>query len=339
MSWALVFLAVPAVVAGCGAGGPGASAELSPGLGRPAIAAPVRSLDQARLPAALSAAGVLLPPGANVYAVVLDRDKPRGRYEQFEAGGGALAEDFWPASSVKLLAAVGALAYVRTLGLTGAATVSYGGGAGAGPSVRAIARSAIEESSNEAYDQLLEIAGVDWLNTAFLTAESGFPETVVQRSYAYSGVVSSPELTFSEGAFEVTVPARVTEGGFGVPAAGNRSNLRELTESVRRVVLHGVLAPEERFDIDAVDALVLELALLGAEGFIEPAATQTFAGGVLVYDKPGYVVGDDCVDVAYIDSVERSQAYLLAVSTPDDGRSCETVTDVARGTLGFLETL
>ena len=225
------------------------------------------------------------------------------------------------------------------MGFTGAATVSYDGDESSGVPVRSIYRDAIEDSSNEAYDQLLEIAGVEWLNTVFLTGGRGFPETVVQRSYTFPGVVSSPALTFSEDGRRVTVAARPADGGYGVPANGNRSNLRELTESVRRVVLHGVLPSEERFDIDAADAFGLEVALLAAEGFIGPAAVWTLQDGVLVYDKPGYNVGDDCVDVAYIDDLERPDAYLLGVSTPDDGQGCQTLTEVARGTLVFLRGL
>ena len=336
----VLVVGLPILGGACASGGGGeASAELSSGLGLPAArAAPFPgSVDRIRLGAALAASGVRLPPGSNVYAVVLDREAPGGRFEVFEAGGGSKAVDFWPASSVKLLAAVGALAFLKTMGFTGAATVTYASGGTV--SVRSLYRAAVEESSNDAYDTLVEIAGVDWLNTTFLAPERGFPETVIQRSYTFAGVISSPAMTIREGGRETELPARSTSGGFGVPESGNRSNLHELAESVRRVVLHGALPPQERFAIEALDALDLEHALLAAEGFIDSAAPRALDSRVLVYDKPGYFPGDDCVDVAYVDDLVRDQAFLLGVSTPDDGPLCPALTDVARGTLAFLGSL
>jgi hypothetical protein len=222
------------------------------------------------------------------------------------------------------------------MGFSGSSIVTYEGGTTM--ALRSLLRAAIVDSANDAYDSLVEIAGVDWLNNVFLTAQNGFPETVIQRSYTYAGVIESPAMRIQERGRELLLPARTSAGGFGVAGSGNRSNLLELTDSVRRVVLHGSLRPPERFAIDAVDALELEQALLAAEGFIEPALLR-LGPDVLVYDKPGFVPGDDCVDVAYIDDLDRPQAYLLGVSTPDDGRLCQTLTDVARGTLAFLGSL
>jgi len=336
-------LVVPVAGAGCGLGGAEGAAVLSPGPGLEAVAAasgPLaqrapRIVDRSRLGAALSSAGIRLPPGSNVYAVVLDREAPGRRFDVYEAGGGARSVDFWPASSVKLLAAVGALAYLKTLGFSGASTVTYDNGQTV--PVRTLYRAAIVESTNDAYDDLVAIAGVDWLNDTFLTALNGFPETVIQRSYVSAGVISSPPMTIREEGRELSLAARTSAGGFGVAEAGNRSNLLELTDSVRRVVLHGSLRPDQRFPIDAIDALDLEQALLEAEGFLELAALRDT--GILVYNKPGYVPGDDCVDVAYIDDLDHPRAYLLGVSTPDDGPQCRSLTEVARGTLAFLGSL
>ncbi|MGH9224300.1 MAG: hypothetical protein ACRD2W_11095 [Acidimicrobiales bacterium] len=332
----MVAVLAPLMGAGCGPGSEGA-AVLSPGLGLGTPKEISRIVDRSRLGMALAAAGIRLPVGSNVYAVILDREAPARRFDVYEAGGGSKSIDFWPASSVKLLAAVGALAFLKTMGFTGAATVTYASGGTA--YVRSLYRSAVVDSSNDAYDSLVEIAGVEWLNNVFLSAQNGFPETVIQRSYTYAGVISSPAMTVREGSRELSLPARDTAGGYGVAASGNRSNLAELTDSVRRVVLHGSLPAQERFAIEAVDALELEQDLLAAEGFFEPAVARAVDPRALVYDKPGYVPGDDCVDVAYIDDLDRPEAFLLGVSTPDDGPACLSLVEVARGTLAFLGSL
>ena len=79
--------------------------------------------------ALISSMGYRFPPGANVYAARITKEGSGLAYEDFEGGGGALGRNFWPASSIKVLAALGALEYVGEQGFTGAATVSFGGGA------------------------------------------------------------------------------------------------------------------------------------------------------------------------------------------------------------------
>jgi heme A synthase len=119
------------------------------------------------LDAALVAAGYRVPPGANVYAAKVTKTAGGVAYDDYQAGGGALAPNFWPASSIKVLAAVGALEFVGRQGFTGAATVRFGGGPPR--TIKSIYEGAIRVSSNADYDLLVEIAGVDWLNSEFLT--------------------------------------------------------------------------------------------------------------------------------------------------------------------------
>ncbi|MDQ6727169.1 MAG: hypothetical protein M3066_13535 [Actinomycetota bacterium] len=101
-------------------------------------------------------------------------------YQTYEAGGGALSDNFWPASSIKVLAALGALDFARSMGFTGAATVTFDDGRDQA-SIRAIYRAAIADSSNFDYDWLVLIAGVERLNSVFLTEAHGFPVTSIFR--------------------------------------------------------------------------------------------------------------------------------------------------------------
>ena len=140
-----------------------------------ALSAPVN------LDAALAAAGYKIPPGAAVYAAKVTKEGGALAYDDFEAGAGALGTNFWPASSIKVLAAIGALEFVGQQGFTGAATVAFGNGAPR--TIRSIYDAAVRISDNGAYDLLVEIAGVDYLNKEFLSPARGFPKTVIQRSY------------------------------------------------------------------------------------------------------------------------------------------------------------
>ena len=315
-----------ATPAAAGVAAPAASAVVTPVAGE--------AVDGDVLDVALREAGVELPPGSGVYAVRLN-DGPEGlTYEAFEAGEGATYDGFWPASSVKLLAAVGALEYLADLGFTGAARITM---EGRSFTVADVYDAAIAESSNEAYDRLVRIAGVDWLNAEFLTGANGFPATVIQRSYTGDGVDVSPAMTVVEGGRRVTVPARRATGIYACPDDGNCSNLLELTESVARVTLDAELPEEDRFAIAEVDIAGLRDALLESEGFVEPAVAAALGESTLVYNKPGYVPGDDCIDVAMLADDSGAARYLLAVATPEDGSLCPGLVAIAAATLAFLD--
>jgi hypothetical protein len=287
------------------------------------------------LDAKLAAIGHGLPEGANVYAVRV-LEGPEGRiYEQYQAGGGALAADFWPASSIKVLAALGALDFARSLGYSGAATVTFDDDdAGPSRSLRSIYEPAIRESSNYDYDLLVRIAGRDRLNGEFLTARNGFPVTSINRSYAGIELGESPAMIFEEGDRRTYVPLRTAEREPECPT-GNCSNLFEMTESVRRIVLSDQLPAEQRFDLDPGDVKALADALLQADGFLGDAVSGALGSGARIWSKPGDAAGLDCLDVAMVQS-RAGQRFLFAASVPHRSGGCEALGRVARGVLRLL---
>ncbi|HET7722696.1 MAG TPA: hypothetical protein VFK43_22205 [Acidimicrobiales bacterium] len=284
------------------------------------------------LDADLKAKGYEVPENANVYAVRV-LEGPEGRvYEQFEAGGGALAGDFWPASSIKVLAALGALDFARSLGFTGAATVAFDDGL-ASQTLRSIYEPAIRDSSNYDYDLLVRIAGVDHLNDVFLTARNGFPVTSISRSYGGLPFDQSPAMVFEEGGRRAYVPVRKSERT--PECEGNCSNLFEMAESVRRIVLHDEIPVEQRFQLDPTDVKALAGALLKAEGFFPPAVSKALGAGAKIWSKPGDAAELDCLDVAFIQS-RTGRRFLVAASVPHSEGGCETLARLARGVLERL---
>jgi hypothetical protein len=307
-----------------GQGAIAAEASLGPLSGPPSR--PV-SLD-----ADLKAKGYEVPAEANVYAVRV-LEGPEGRiYEQFEAGGGALAADFWPASSIKVLAALGAVDFARSLGFTGAATVSFDDGL-ASQTLRSIYEPAIRDSSNYDYDLLVRIAGVDHLNERFLTARNGFPVTSISRSYGGLPFDESPAMVFEEGDRRAYVPVRKSTREPECP--GNCSNLFEMAESVRRIVLHDEIPLEQRFNLDPTDVKALAGALLKAEGFFPPAVSKALGAGAKIWSKPGDAAELDCLDVAFIQS-RTGRRFLLAATVPHSAGGCEVLARLGRGVLERL---
>ncbi len=286
-------------------------------------------------PLDLMAAGYELPPGGSVYAARVLAGDGRPLYDDYVAGGGALAGDFWPASSIKLLAALGALDFAASLGFTGAATVTLD--SGYSYTLREIYLSAVVDSDNFDYDVLILIAGFDRLNSDFLSPANGFPTTVIQRSYAGIDVRWSPEMTFEEDGRTAVVPAREGTGEYECPDEGNCSNLFEMSEAVRRLVLDRSVPAEERFAISPADVDALVDALAGTGSFFAPGVEQVVGPGAKVQSKPGVAPGLACVDTAVV-TVPTGDRYLLSAAIPDEGfeEECGGLSDLAAAVLPLL---
>jgi len=180
----------------------------------------------------------------------------------------------------------------------------------------------------------VKIAGVDRLNSTFLTAANEFPVTSIFQSYAGEDLSHSPGMTLQEGKRRLHVPARNAVLAPKCPSE-NYSNLLELTESVRRVVLNDELPPGERFDFAPADTAALKAALGKADGFFPAAVAATLGVGSRIYDKPGDVADRDCLDVAFIES-PKGQRFLLAATVPHSSGGCDALTTLAAGILHVL---
>lgn len=325
--------AAPAFVAGSRAGA-GEAALAAPVTAPASLGARALALSSpAPLDAALAAAGYRFPAGAGVYAARVTKEAGGLAYDDFQSGVGALSTSFWPASSIKVLAAVGALEFVGERGFTGAATVAFGGGPPR--TIQSIYDEAIRLSDNSAYDDLVQIAGVDYLNREFLTPARGFPKTVIQRSYTVGGNLRvSPAMTLTEGTRRMVVPARTGRVDPDCPK-GQCSNLFEMSESVRRLVLDGEIPQSERFRIASTDVVALNRALLGAEGWFDPAVSRVVGAAARVYSKPGQVPSRDCLDVSLIERSDGAR-YLLSAIVPQDQGGCPALVTLAENVLRFL---
>ncbi|MCS7225505.1 MAG: polysaccharide deacetylase family protein [Gloeomargarita sp. SKYB31] len=318
---------------------PSAPVVASPQLPKPAPAAPwawsvQRVMDREFLPRTLRQQGVRLPRGTAVYAARIESGVGGPAYSFYEAGLGAFSQNFWPASTVKVLPAIAALEWVHAQGFTGEATVVF-------PRMqdqltRIIDRS-IRESSNLDYDLTLQLVGLDWLNQTFLTPERGFPTTTLQRGYGGLNVYTSPPLTLREGQRQKTLPRRYAQAAYRCPARGNCANLFELTEAVRRVVLHHELPPVERFRIADADIARLIEALCRAEpSFLAAGAQAALKQTPQICHKPGWVLHRHCVDSGVI--IAGQERYLLAVAMPTwaAGDDCQGLSRVAQLVLTAL---
>lgn len=213
-------------------------------------------------------------------------------------------EGWWPASTVKLFAAVAALERLDSLGFPPSAQVTfhYTAEEGGDVSVRFdhLIRLAIGQSNNVAFDRLVEFAGYDRIHREFLTASNGAPTTVLLRCYGQrqrssdSGVCSArqaPRMTLSHGRLRHEEPAHTRAGSYSCPNEGNCTTLGELAEVMRRVMQHEHLPESQRFDVSAAGLSLLRDALSHAKNYrIAERFEAACDGAFEVWHKPGFAL-------------------------------------------------
>jgi len=296
------------------------------------------AIDDQILADAFDAAGYRLPAGSAVYVVEIIDGIDQPAYLLYEAGGGAFSTEFWPASTVKLLAAVAAVEYVGDLGFTGDAVVSMG--TTADQTLSSIYEDAITVSSNDAYGQLLQIAGLDFVNREFLDTYD-LDSMQYGSSFSDLDVTRSPQLTItgeqaSAGDGESPVPEApavittvIDAHSASEDYGSNDTDLFDLVEGLRRVMLADEIPEEDRFDLPTVDLDRIQQSLLDASpSYFEAAAKKVLGDDVIVANKAGWVPGRDCLDHAYIVDPDTGRHFLLAATQPhEDG--CTALGEIA----------
>ncbi len=257
--------------------------------------------------------GYTPPAGTEAYAALVQENALGLAYAYFDYGGGAFAQSFWPASTVKLLSSLAALDWVGSQGFSGAATVKWD--SGFSDTVNAIVDRAIRISSNEDYDRTIRIAGFDQLNAVWLSPERGFPETTIKAAYAGFEVKNPPGYTLTEGGNVKVIPPRAATGSYPCASGKNNcANLFELTEAVRRVVLRELIPAGERFDLAPADLIVLDDALCKATpSFFAKGVSAALGPGASICHKPGWVPGSDSLDHGVIEAAD-GRRFLLAAA-------------------------
>ena len=312
---------------------------LAPGSWSAQVAA---ATDPDALGAAFTAAGYVPPAGAYAMAarVLPGVGQPAFRfYSLGDTGFEYSPGDYWPASTVKLTAAVGALHFLHGLGLTGAAQVSFTDNDGTyNGTVENIYDLALSISDNVSYNRLVEIAGFDALNDQVLVEANGLPQMVIQRRYTTGDDLrTSPAITWSEGSLNGVIPQRVGTGQHPeCPNEGNCVTLYELLEVMRRVTLHDEIPATHRFPLASADVAGLHQALLDATTWLADGATAALGHPVTVYNKPGYVPDNDRLDHGLVVDDVTGDRYLIALSLPEATTSEADLSELAEQVLAVL---
>lgn len=282
-----------------------------------------RLVDSQRLAEAMAekGGGYRLPTNAHLLVIPIEPGVEYPAYAYFEAGLGGFAQVDWVASTIKLPAAVAALHRVHEEGFDGSATVTFPGETP--ETLRAIIRDSLIVSDNLDYSRTVRVTGFERMNEVFLTAENGFPNTVIQRSYiAGFSVIDVPGFTLSLDGREKAIPAYRTSRTYPCVGDGrplpNCGNLFDLLNTIRRVMLNDEIPEPERFVLASSDVAFLQQTLLEVPSEFAGGVAQVLGEGAKIYNKTGSVSidGYSYLDTAYIEDTASGARYLMGVNVP-----------------------
>ncbi len=255
---------------------------------------------------------------------------------------------FWPASTIKFLAAIALLERLGDWGMGPDAHLSWrwparpergmpprpGSPSVSGPlrpaesiesTVRSVVRRALVRSDNRAYDLMVTFVGFRWLHERFLTPRRGFEHTVLQRGYGrfvrlpsgHGTLRYAPAREAREGGRRVRLAPEWAEADPRCPEEGACSTLMDLAVAMARLALHERLPLEERFRLSGPALRLFREAL----GTPKPRGNGVVAGlrrgfgeqgdALRILHKPGYAYRWFS-DVAFVRAGSRSWVLALA---------------------------
>lgn len=316
------------------------------------------SLADQSLDTALEAVTPDLQKWASICSVGGHSEKPTFEWHDYRGTGAQT--DFWPASSIKLYAAIAALELVHEQGhgLHTTATFEHQNSTGVWEldctrTIPEMLGEIFRRSSNEDYTLLLRLVGIDRINTHLLTPERGYPHSALMRGYvkdrpwAYNRDEPQRIYLSSKNNSQTTILQHQWSGrhyaeerGCSVIDAktGNVTSAHELTDTLRRLLFHEHLSENERFKLTKQH---IDFLLHGSDNFVGletrspdsgPSSwspkMQSYFPNARFYHKCG-VISDQAMDLACLDDRANGGPcclWLLAVkaghaSKPADGEA------------------
>lgn len=238
-------------------------------------------------------------------------------------------DTWWPASTVKLFAAIAALEKARRLGFSPSAELTFFYDDGPQTSsLQNLVEHAITFSHNKHFDRLVEFVGFDTLNREFLSKKNGLGRSVMLRSYTHrwsyedSGLGSnrhSPKITIKEGDDKnETLDAHTGTGTYQCRDQGNCTSLRDLSEAMRRIMMHGQLPKSERFFLGRRELALLRKAMSqdrpkGHGGVVEGLKKAFGQRPIEFFHKGGYAY-DWFSDNIFIKATDTGQQWLVSLA-------------------------
>jgi hypothetical protein len=249
-------------------------------------------------------------------------------------------KNFWPASVIKIYPALSALALIKEWDVSLDADVTFFHRAAGEDWVEDLTRSVRDMiygsfncSSNSDYTLLLRLAGIDWMNTEFLTAGKGFSATALMRGYVTDRpwVYTRDEeqmVRISDGNVEVerthlwsgtSYADNIGCSVYNTGGTANCSPTDDMAEVMRRIMFHESLDTEEQYDVREEDLDWLRFGGSTLQMNNKDCSTpwqgiQKVLPNAEIYHKGG-LVSEYALGVHHIFDTDTDTSYILALAT------------------------
>lgn len=279
--------------------------------------------------------------------IYVDKSGPKPRYVRRSYKDTGDRVDFWPASTIKVYSIVATMQILKQMGVSLDATATFYHKSGdawvldIAKTFREMIYATTTCSSNEDYTLLLRFVGLDEQNAGFFTSANGFSKTALMRGYVtnapYVYTQSVPQrIVVSEG--QTTLERTHTWSGtsyadlvgctvYNGSGTGNCSSTNDMAEFFRRVMLHELIDPSERYDVRQEDLDWWRYGTPGKPVLNELSCTQGAWAGVKkvfpdanFYKKPGRVT-DYAIDLHYVEDEASHTYYVAAIGTESLGKT------------------
>ena len=274
----------------------------------------------------------------------------------------AQRNDFWPASTIKMYTATAALELLTEYDMTLDAEVEFYHQDeneewvfDTSMSMRELIRLTYDCSSNETYTLLLRLAGIDWLNGVYFP-RYGMNSTALMRGYvpstqrphAYRLAEAQRILITDNGQ---TIERIHSDSGadyagsagctvYNEYGLGNCSSPFDMSEHLRRIVMHDELESTQRYQIrdDLMRWYRGETGQMVLNNILgDDCGGPVYAGVTQVFDNPTFMHKEGLVSsyrgsIHYVKDADSGTEYVAAimVNSPDADRLSKLTEEIAR---------
>lgn len=286
------------------------------------------------------------PQGTHLMATRVIRGVQQPAFLYYSLGNTGFVHSrghFWPASAVKVWAAVGALMTLHARGLDLRTELMFSDVYG---NFRGNVVRLFYPLHNKHYDQMMRLAGLDEINEPRRRMRYGLPNLVLLCPYAKgANIKDSPEILYRRGKRRGVIPARHARRLRypGCPPQYNCTTLFELQDVLRRIVLHDELPASVRFPVPSADMLALRKALrkrVGKHKLWQAVKHTLDEHRTLVYGKSGSSRGASQLDNLFFDAPQGRFLVTPLVRwyrhEPEAGPSMLVLDELGKHTLQAL---
>jgi len=220
---------------------------------------------------------------------------------------------YWPASVVKIWAALGAVLFANELGQDSRLVLRGRDSRGVFSSnIISLCRQTLIRGGNLSYDRLLRFVSPAVLNSVYRLRYK-LRRMWVSRFFSSRSRLNRFWIKNSRKKWNILLRGKISVSKKNFICRSNCISFSDVSSIMRRLVFHERLSKSKRFRISSYDSLHLRLAMNQSPLRLRSVIRKSLGRNIIVYGKSGNVFGRSRVEIALI---ERGfgEYYFIGVS-------------------------